>query len=469
MNLSMLGLATTFSLPLIAFAAAPAVANAQASASATGGQPFEIKPVGTFKSPWAIAFLPNGNVLVTQKEGTMIVLDPATGTRRTVSGTPAVSSKGQGALMDIVPAPDFAASKLLYFSYSEAGPGADTRVVLATATLDQAGGSLKDTKVIFRSQDASTGGHYSGRIGFSPDGKYLFFTSGDRQLFDPAQDPKSTLGKVLRLNLDGTPAAGNPLAARGFHSAVWSYGHRNLLGIAFDRQGRLWEMEMGPRHGDEINLIKPGLNYGWPRASNGSHYDGRDIPDHAPGDGFEAPKVFWDPAISPGGLAYYDADLFPKWKNSLHHRSLGQVAGPYRPRRREREQGGPLGHGRTHPRRSHRAGWRAMAAGGRSARPALDADTEEVGRQALRGAGMPAFGRVQTFYSVRLRPKADLGTLGPETHLGSGLWRLFSQVAGVRRQHVTAKAPLMNSLIIKIDVRFRQECDEKMFDFQSDC
>ncbi|TWI69313.1 glucose/arabinose dehydrogenase [Pseudoduganella lurida] len=313
----MLGLATTFSLTLLAVAPAATAADAQASATATGGLPFQVKPVVTFKSPWAMAFLPDGNVLVTQKEGTMILFDPATGTRRTVSGTPAVSSKGQGALMDIMPAADFASSKLIYFSYSEAAPSADSRVVLATATLDQAGGTLKDPKVIFRGQDASTGGHYSGRIALSPDGKYLFFTSGDRQLFDPAQDPRSTLGKMLRLNLDGTPAAGNPFAARGFHGSVWSYGHRNLLGTAFDRQGRLWEMEMGPRVGDEINLIAPGLNYGWPKASNGNHYDGRDIPDHAPGDGFEAPKVSWNPAISPGGLAYYDADLFPKWKNSL--------------------------------------------------------------------------------------------------------------------------------------------------------
>jgi glucose/arabinose dehydrogenase len=330
MNLSTLGLATTFSLTLLAFAAP--VANAQASATATGGLPFEVKPVGTFKSPWAMAFLPDGNMLVTQKEGTMILFNPVNGTRRTVSGTPAVSSKGQGALMDIVPAPDFAASKSVYFSYSEAGSGSGTRLALATATLDQAGGALKDTKVIFRAnQDASTGGHYSGRIAFSPDGRYLFFTSGDRQLFDPAQDPKSTLGKVLRLNLDGTPASGNPLAAKGFNTAVWSYGHRNLLGIAFDKEGRLWEMEMGPRHGDEINLIKPALNYGWPRVSNGSHYDGRDIPDHAPGDGFEAPKVSWNPAISPGGLAYYNADLFPQWKHSLFitglsGRSLDRIA-----------------------------------------------------------------------------------------------------------------------------------------------
>lgn len=317
MNLSMLGLTTTFSLTLLASAVVPAAANARPNASASADLPFEVKAVGTFKSPWSMAFLPNGNLLVTQKEGELILFDPATGSKRTVSGTPAVSSKDQGALMDIVPAPDFAASKLLYFSYSETGSGASSRVVLATATLDQASAALKGTKAIFRGQDASTGGHYSGRIAFSPDGKYLFFTSGDRQLLDPAQAPKSTLGKVLRLNLDGTPAAANPLAARGFHAAVWSYGHRNLLGIAFDKQGRLWEMEMGPRHGDEINLIKPGLNYGWPRASNGNHYDGRDIPDHTRGDGFEAPKVSWNPAISPGGLAYYDAELFPKWKNSL--------------------------------------------------------------------------------------------------------------------------------------------------------
>jgi glucose/arabinose dehydrogenase len=331
MNLRMLGLASTFSLVLFVGAAASTPANAQTSAPAARGLPFEVKAVGTFESPWAMAFLPDGNMLVTQKQGAMILFNPRTGTKRTLSGTPAVSSRGQGALMDIVPAPDFAASKRVYFSYSEAGSGAGSRVALATATLDQAGGALKETKVIFRAQDASTGGHYSGRIAFSPDGKYLFFTSGDRQLLDPAQDPKSTLGKVLRLSLDGTPAAGNPLAAKGFHAAVWSYGHRNLLGVTFDKEGRLWEMEMGPRHGDEINLIKPALNYGWPRASNGDHYDGRDIPDHAPGDGFEAPKVFWNPAISPGGLAYYDADLFPQWRNSLFitglsGRSLDRIA-----------------------------------------------------------------------------------------------------------------------------------------------
>ena len=310
-----LGFATSFSLLLLACSSASTPSEAQTGAAAL---PFEVTAVGTFDAPWAMAFLPGGKMLVTQKQGAMILFDPGNGSKQTVTGTPAVISEKQGALMDIVPAPDFASSRKLYFSYSEAADGKTSRVALATATLDQAAPALKDVKVIFRAnQNAETGGHYSGRIAFSPDGKYLFFTNGDRQLFDPAQDPKSTLGKVLRLNLDGTPAAGNPLAAKGFNAAAWSYGHRNLLGIAFDKDGRLWEMEMGPRHGDEINLIKPGLNYGWPKASNGTHYDGRDIPDHKPGDGFEAPKVYWDPAISPGGLAYYNADLFPAWKNSL--------------------------------------------------------------------------------------------------------------------------------------------------------
>lgn len=317
MTLRTIGLACSLSFALWACSGASTPGEAQV---ATAERPFAVAEIGTFDSPWAMAFLPGGRMLVTQKAGALILFDPANGAKQPVAGTPPVVSASQGALMDIVLAPDFASSNRIYFSFSQAGeePG-KSHVALATATLDQGEApALRDMRVIFRgAPDAETGGHYSGRIAFSPDGRFLFFTAGDRQLFDPAQAPEATLGKVLRLNPDGSPAEGNPLAARGFHPAVWSYGHRNLLGIAFDRDGRLWEMEMGPRHGDEINLIKPGLNYGWPNASNGDHYDGRDIPDHRPGDGYEAPRVFWNPAISPGGLAYYDADLFPAWRNSL--------------------------------------------------------------------------------------------------------------------------------------------------------
>jgi len=191
-------------------------------------------------------------------------------------------------------------------------------VVLARGRLrdDGRGGDrLGEIEALFQARPFVEGdGHYSGRIAFAPDGQSLFFTNGERQKFTPAQDPQATLGKVLRLTLDGKPAPGNPLAAKGFAPEVWSYGHRNLLGLAFDGEGRLWEQEMGPKGGDEVNLIMPGRNYGWPNASNGSHYDGRDIPDHAPGDGYEPPKVWWNPVISPGGLMIYSGKMFPQWQ-----------------------------------------------------------------------------------------------------------------------------------------------------------
>ena len=143
----------------------------------------------------------------------------------------------------------------------------------------------------------------------------LYLTSGERQKGDPAQAIGGNLGKVLRLTDEGAPAPGNPWAASGGVAAqFWTMGHRNLLGLSFAPDGRLWETEMGPQGGDELNLIVAGKNYGWPRASNGSDYGGGNIPDHRPGDGFESPKAFWDPSISPGGLLIYSGELFPQWK-----------------------------------------------------------------------------------------------------------------------------------------------------------
>ncbi|WP_443026996.1 PQQ-dependent sugar dehydrogenase [Sphingomonas sp. GB1N7] len=295
---------------------------------ASASKPFNEIVVADFDSPWAMTFLPDKRMLVTEKTGAMLLVSADGETRQTVA-TITVDSAGQGALMDVVLAPDFATSKRVYFSYSAAGEGGKG-VVLARGRLRADGGGgerLGEIEVLFRATPFVSGnGHYSGRIAFSPDGKYLFFTNGERQKFDPAQDPKSTLGKVLRLTLDGKPAPGNPLAAQGFHPAIWSYGHRNLLGIAFDAQGHLWEQEMGPKGGDEVNLIQPGKNYGWPKASNGSHYDGRDIPDHTPGDGFEAPKVSWNPVISPGGLMIYSGNLFPAWKGDAFIGGLSSKA-----------------------------------------------------------------------------------------------------------------------------------------------
>jgi glucose/arabinose dehydrogenase len=315
---------------LLAACSAETGANATDNATpaqASAGQPFTVTPVADFDSPWAMTFLPDGRMLVTEKQGTLLLVS-ADGQQKTpIAGTPSVMSQGQGGLMDVVLHPQFAQNRWVYFSYSEANAQGLKGVVLARGTLvDGASPRLDDVQTLFRGAPYVDGnGHFSGRIAFAPDGK-LFFTNGDRQKMTPAQDPKVTLGKVLRLNDDGTPAAGNPLAAKGFHPAVWSYGHRNLLGIAFDGAGNLWEQEMGPKGGDEVNLVLPSRNYGWPNASDGSHYDGRDIPDHKPGDGYEPPKVSWNPVISPGGLMAYSGKMFPQWKGDLFIGGLSSKA-----------------------------------------------------------------------------------------------------------------------------------------------
>ncbi len=307
----------------VMLAATACSAHAPEASAAAGGAPFKRAVVADFDAPWAMTFLPNGRMLVTEKDGRMLLVS-ADGKNRRVVATVTVDSAGQGALMDVVLAPDFRTSRHVYFSFSEAGQGGKG-VVLARGTLQ--GGTLANIQRLFQARPYVDGnGHYSGRIAFSPDGKYLFFTNGERQKFTPAQARDQTLGKVLRLTLDGKPAPGNPLAKQGFAPEVWSYGHRNLLGIAFDAQGNLWQQEMGPKGGDELNLVLPGRNYGWPNASNGSHYDGRDIPDHKPGDGYEAPKVWWNPVISPGGLMIYSGKLFPQWKGDAFIGGLSSEA-----------------------------------------------------------------------------------------------------------------------------------------------
>ena len=191
------------------------------------------------------------------------------------------------------------------------------------------GPAIEGMKIIWSQYPKVTGrGHFGHRLAFSPDGKYLFIASGERQKFDPAQDMNSNLGKIVRLYPDGTIPKDNPFysADNPVRSQIWSLGHRNPLGLTFDNQGQLWNQEMGPQGGDELNLVKRGANYGYPKVSNGDHYDGRDIPDHSEGDGFEAPKVWWNPAISPGGLAFYNANLFPTWKNSFFLGALGGEA-----------------------------------------------------------------------------------------------------------------------------------------------
>jgi glucose/arabinose dehydrogenase len=277
--------------------------------------PFTVTEVANFDVPWAMAFLPDGRMLVTEQRGALKLYTPG-GASVAIGGVPAVSYGGQGGLGDVVLHPDFASNGLVYLSYAEAGEG-ETRgaaVARAKLALSSSGGELQNLQVIWRqSPKVDGGGHYSHRIAFG--GGYLWISSGDRQEFNPAQDMNANLGKVLRLNEDGSVPRDNPFADRGGVTAqIWSLGHRNPLGLAFDSQGRLWDVEMGPQGGDELNLVQRGANYGYPIVSNGDHYDGKVIPDHDTRPEFAAPAVWWNPVISPSSLLFYDGSEFPQWR-----------------------------------------------------------------------------------------------------------------------------------------------------------
>ena len=296
--------------------------------AATSDKPFNTTVVADFDEPWAMTFLPKLNqALITEKKGKLLLWD-SKGEVVEVGGVPKVAYGGQGGLGDVVIHPDFANNRFVYLSFAEAGEGGFGAAV-ARGKLEAANGkaALTDVQVIWRQEPKVSGrGHYGHRLAFGPDGM-LYISSGEREKFDPAQDLNQNLGKIVRLTDGGMVPSDNPFYDQGrVKSQVWSYGHRNPLGIAFDAQGRLWNQEMGPRHGDELNLVKKAANYGYPKVSNGNHYDGRDIPDHKPGDGFEAPKVFWNPAISPGGLMIYSGSLFKSWKGSAFIGGLGAKA-----------------------------------------------------------------------------------------------------------------------------------------------
>lgn len=296
--------------------------------SASGNPPFEVEEVDRFETPWAMAFVPGtGDLLVTERTGTLTLRDAETGERTEVAGVPDVVAAGQGGLGDVVVAPSFEDDQRVYLSWAEAGDGG-TGAAVGRARLATGDGSaaLEDLEVVWRQAPKVSGnGHFSHRIAFDPDGEHLFISSGDRQQKTPAQDTSNTLGTIVRLTLDGEPAPGNPLADEGGASAeIWSWGHRNPLGLELADDGTLWSSEMGPEGGDELNVIEKGGNYGWPEASNGSDYGGGEIPDHRAGDRFVAPKAGWTPSISPGSLMIYTGDLFPEWTGDAF---LGALSG----------------------------------------------------------------------------------------------------------------------------------------------
>jgi glucose/arabinose dehydrogenase len=301
--------------PLALFAASCHAAPAGDNA-ASGG--FAVTEIARFDEPWAMTFIPGTPLaLITERKGKLKLWEEG-GAVQDVAGVPAVAYAGQGGLGDVVLAPDFATSSAVYLSWAEAGANGTAGAAVGRAKLvtDDGAPRLEGLRVIWRQTPKVTGaGHFSHRIQFSPDGRYLFIASGERQKFTPAQDMAQNLGKIVRLLPDGTPAPGNPFATKGGIAAqVWTLGHRNILGLKFDGRGRLWDLEHGPRGGDELNLVKAGQNYGWPIVSNGDNYDGTAIPRHPTRPEFAAPAISWNPVIAPGDFIFYQGRQFPTWR-----------------------------------------------------------------------------------------------------------------------------------------------------------
>lgn len=316
--------------------AALAQSTEQVEISGSEGTALVGEVLSSFDNPWAMTFLPDGHSLVTEKPGTMWLLDKNQQKRFSVSNVPSVTARGQGGLGDVIIHPEFATNSTIYVSYVERDPKDDkfSGAVIERATLNitESGASLSNRELIWRQSPKVTGnGHYSHRMAISPDG-YLFISSGERQKFTPAQNMAMNLGKIVRLNDDGSVPEDNPFYGNGsVTEQIWTLGHRNPLGIDFDAEGNLWAHEMGPRHGDELNIIERGRNYGYPTVSQGDHYSGVQIPNHEDIPIFKSPEKAWVPAISPAGFIIYKGDKFDDWTGNgfiggLSSKALVRVA-----------------------------------------------------------------------------------------------------------------------------------------------
>ena len=294
----------------------------------------KVEHLAALNEPWGMAWLPDGGLLITEKAGRLRVYNNGQ-LLDSVKGLPKVEYHGQGGLLDVKIDPNFDQNRYIYISYTEAAENqpnvmrdiGDPRLgkfndfsdaVLkggAVARGKLVNNEIQDLKVIWRQVPKTIGrGHFGGKLLFAPDGK-LFITSSERQRSEPAQDLTSNLGKIIRINSDGSIPKDNPFVNRkGASADIWTYGNRNPLGIAFNPATKdLWIHEMGALHGDEINIILPGKNYGWPIVSNGDHYDMSNIPDHETKPEFTKPIYYWHPAISPSGLIFYTGGLFKDW------------------------------------------------------------------------------------------------------------------------------------------------------------
>jgi glucose/arabinose dehydrogenase len=335
---------------LLLVVAAPAGAQINAGSQESAKTlPFKLTEVATFKLPWRIAFLPDGRMLVTEKVGPVWLVTQQ-GQKTQIANVPQVVYGGQGGMLGVYVSPNYATDSSIYLTYSEPNEGGSS-LALARARLVTGNGtaSLEGLKVIWHDAAGGRGGQFGGAVAFSPDNQYLFLTVGDRQRMTPAQDPNSPLGKVLRLTLDGKPAPGNPNAGKTgaaslsiidpprdtelartapvvrtytftgpnlTPSETWTSGHRTPYGLAFDLSGRLWELEHGPRGGDELNLIEPTKNYGWPLVSYSTNYNGVAIPSPDTRSDLTKPVIYWNPVIAPGNLMFYKGAMFPQWQGS---------------------------------------------------------------------------------------------------------------------------------------------------------
>ena len=336
----------------VMLALAAATLRAQINAGTLKAQPnlpFTMTQVATFKLPWRIAFLPDGRMLVTEKVGPVWLVTQQ-GEKTPVENVPQVLYQGQGGMLGVFVSPHYASDHSIYLTYAEPDDGGSS-LALARARLAIGAGkaSLEGLQVIWRQMPKGRGGQFGAQIAFSPDGRYLFLTVGDRQRMTPAQDPNQELGKILRLTLEGKPAPGNPMAGKTGAARVplidpprdtetaktasvistytfptpnlalaetWTSGHRTPYGLAFAPDGRLWEVEHGPRGGDELNLIEPGRNYGWPLVSYAVNYDGVPIPSPDTRSDLAKPVIYWTPIIAPGSLTFYTGAMFPQWRGS---------------------------------------------------------------------------------------------------------------------------------------------------------
>ena len=319
--------------------------------------PFTMTPVANFKLPWRIAFLPDGHMLITEKPGPVWLVSQQ-GEKIQVGNTPPVKHSGQNGMLGVFVSPHYASDKSIYLTYAEPGDyGSGLALARAKLQVTATSATLEDFKVLWRQMPKGKGGQEGAQVAFSPDGKYLFLTVGDRQRFTPAQDPNQPEGKILRLTLDGKPARGNPYFGKTGAKTIplidpakdteaaktapvvstytfpgrnltpaetWASGVRTPYGLAFSPTGELWEVEHGPFGGDELNLIEPGKNYGWPLVSYGKNYNGVPIPSPDTRPDLTKPVIYWVPVIAPGNLMFYRGNqTFPQWNGNGFIGGLG--------------------------------------------------------------------------------------------------------------------------------------------------